>query len=72
MLRARLPQSFQLVTPGIRPFFAAQGDQQRIVTPKQALIDGSDYLVIGRTITQADDPMKALQMIEAEIAEVRG
>lgn len=72
MLREALPRSFQLVTPGIRPSFAEKGDQQRIVTPKQALIDGSDYLVIGRPITQADDPMQALQLIEAEIASAKG
>lgn len=71
MLREALPRSFQLVTPGIRPSFAEKGDQQRIVTPKQALIDGSDYLVIGRPITQAEDPMQALAMIEMEIASAR-
>ncbi len=71
MLREALPRNFQLVTPGIRPSFAEKGDQQRIVTPKQALIDGSDYLVIGRPITQADDPMQALQLIEAEIASAK-
>ncbi|OOV88391.1 orotidine-5'-phosphate decarboxylase [Oceanospirillum linum] len=71
MLREALPRSFQLITPGIRPSFAAKGDQQRVVTPGQALIDGSDYLVIGRPITQAEDPMQALALIEGEIASVR-
>lgn len=72
MLRDTLPGDFKLVTPGIRPSFAEKGDQQRIVTPAKALKDGSDYLVIGRPITRADDPMKALELIEQEIATVRG
>lgn len=71
MLREALPLGFKLVTPGIRPSFAEKGDQMRIVTPAQALKDGSDYLVIGRPITQAADPMQALALIEAEIKTVR-
>lgn len=58
------------VTPGVRPAGAEAGDQRRIVTPAQALINGSSYLVIGRPITQAADPLKALQTIQAEIAGV--
>jgi orotidine-5'-phosphate decarboxylase len=56
-----------LITPGIRPSFATKGDQKRIMTPAQAMAAGSDYLVIGRPITQADDPMKALELIEQEL-----
>ena len=67
MLREKFGNHFQLVTPGIRPSFAATGDQQRIMTPRKALEAGSDYLVIGRPITQADDPMDALSKIEAEL-----
>lgn len=71
MLRQALSKGFKLVTPGIRPSFAEKGDQQRIVTPGQALKDGSDYLVIGRPITRAENPMEALELIEKEIALAR-
>jgi len=71
MLRQALSKDFKLVTPGIRPSFAEKGDQQRIVTPGQALKDGSDYLVIGRPITRAENPMEALELIEKEIALAR-
>ena len=55
-LKAALGQDFCLVTPGIRPAGSAADDQRRIVTPQQAVQNGSDYLVIGRPITQAEDP----------------
>ncbi|MDX1755661.1 MAG: orotidine-5'-phosphate decarboxylase [Marinobacter sp.] len=58
---------FTLVTPGIRPLSAAKGDQQRVMTPADALAAGSDYLVIGRPITQAADPLAALEAIHQEI-----
>ena len=61
---------FQLVTPGIRPLTADKGDQQRIMTPTDALKAGSDYLVIGRPITQAPDPLAALEAIHAEVLSV--
>ncbi|BES71800.1 orotidine-5'-phosphate decarboxylase [Marinobacter nanhaiticus D15-8W] len=68
MLRSEQGERFRLVTPGIRPTFAAAaGDQQRIMTPVDALHAGSDYLVIGRPITQADKPLEALEAIQAEI-----
>ncbi|MBG4465914.1 orotidine 5'-phosphate decarboxylase, partial [Pseudomonas aeruginosa] len=57
----------QLATPGIRPAGSAQDDQRRILTPRQALDAGSDYLVIGRPISQAADPAKALAAIVAEL-----
>ncbi|PKG47768.1 MULTISPECIES: orotidine-5'-phosphate decarboxylase [Halomonadaceae] len=60
--------SFLKVTPGIRPSFAASNDQQRIMTPSQAIQAGSTHLVIGRPVTQAADPMIALEAIEAELA----
>ncbi len=66
MLRAQLGNEFCLVTPGIRPANASQDDQSRIVTPANALTMGSSYLVIGRPITQADNPLKALEAIHAE------
>lgn len=66
-LRQRCGTNFALVTPGIRPAGAAADDQRRIVTPAQALEWGADYLVIGRPITAAADPMQSLQKILAEI-----
>ena len=67
MLRKYIEPSFKLVTPGIRPKGAAVGDQTRIMTPADAISAGSDYLVIGRPITQQSDPMAALAAIEKEI-----
>jgi orotidine-5'-phosphate decarboxylase len=64
MLRAHCGQDFCLVTPGIRPADSAKDDQTRIVTPSQALALGASYLVIGRPITQAPDPLQALQQIQ--------
>ncbi len=68
MLRQDLGANFCLVTPGIRPASASQDDQKRIMTPADALRAGSHYLVIGRPITQAANPLQALQAIEQEIA----
>ncbi|ROS05127.1 orotidine-5'-phosphate decarboxylase [Sinobacterium caligoides] len=67
MLRSVVGGDFKLVTPGIRPLGDAAGDQRRIVTPAQALRDGSDYLVIGRPITSKPKPLDALQSILADI-----
>ena len=58
---------FSLITPGIRPITSAQGDQKRIMTPLEAVTAGSDYLVIGRPITQAEDPVIALEDILATL-----
>ena len=66
-LKAEQGSDFQLITPGIRPLTADKGDQQRIMTPTDALNAGSDYLVIGRPITQAPDPLAALKAIYAEV-----
>lgn len=68
MLRADLGADFKLVTPGIRPAWASKDDQARIVTPAQAIVNGSDYLVIGRPITGADDPVTAATRIADELA----
>jgi len=66
-LKASFGKNFNLVTPGIRPSFAAKGDQRRVMTPSEAIAAGSDYLVIGRPITQAEQPLKALEMILQEM-----
>ena len=62
-LRSALGPDFALVTPGIRPAGSAKDDQARIVTPEQALARGASYLVIGRPITAAADPVAALAKI---------
>lgn len=69
-LKAEQGSDFQLITPGIRPLTSDKGDQQRIMTPTDALKAGSDYLVIGRPITQAPDPLAALESIHAEVVAV--
>ncbi|WP_334106574.1 orotidine-5'-phosphate decarboxylase [Methylobacillus sp.] len=68
-LRKSLGNNFCLVTPGIRPADAALDDQSRVVTPADALALGSTYLVIGRPITKASDPLAALQRIRESILE---
>ncbi|MEL4437972.1 orotidine-5'-phosphate decarboxylase [Shewanella algae] len=67
MLKAELGADFKLVTPGIRPAGSDAGDQKRIMTPAEAMAAGSDYLVIGRPITQAD-PLATLQAIHQSLA----
>jgi orotidine-5'-phosphate decarboxylase len=59
---------FITVTPGIRPAGSAAQDQQRIMTPTAAIEQGADYLVIGRPVTQADDPCRILRTINSEIS----
>ncbi|HDY96867.1 MAG TPA: orotidine-5'-phosphate decarboxylase [Pseudomonas sabulinigri] len=66
-LRHALGDAFLLVTPGIRPAESSADDQKRIVTPSQALENGSSYLVIGRPITQAENPEQALEAIIAAL-----
>ncbi|MEQ1602157.1 MAG: orotidine-5'-phosphate decarboxylase [Methylophilaceae bacterium] len=76
VLRKALGQEFCLVTPGIRPALSMPGqstkvkedDQSRIMTPNAALQQGASYLVIGRPITQSDDPMAVLYSLVADIA----
>lgn len=62
-LRAAMPPGFKLVTPGIRPAGSASDDQARVITPERAIANGADYLVVGRPITQAADPVAALAKI---------
>jgi orotidine-5'-phosphate decarboxylase len=66
-LRQSLGDRFCLVTPGIRPSWSAQDDQTRIVTPSEAIKNGSDYLVIGRPITASADPEQSIAKIIAEL-----
>jgi orotidine-5'-phosphate decarboxylase len=69
LLRKHCGNEFCLVTPGIRPAHASLDDQSRVMSPKAAMQAGSSYLVIGRPITQAADPLQALLEINQEIGE---
>lgn len=70
-IRSAVPQpGFLIVTPGIRPTGIALNDQKRVTTPAAAIRAGADYLVVGRPITRAKDPVTAARMIVAEIASV--
>lgn len=71
-LRRFLPADFALVCPGVRPTWASANDQQRTLTPAQALQAGATYLVIGRPITASPDPAAAFQRICDECATVMG
>ncbi|MGD8570315.1 MAG: orotidine-5'-phosphate decarboxylase [Gammaproteobacteria bacterium] len=66
-LRNEVGENFQLVTPGIRPKGSSRDDQSRVMTPKAALMAGSSFIVVGRPITQAKNPLAALQAILTEI-----
>lgn len=67
MIREACGPNFLIVTPGIRPSFAATNDQKRIATPASALADGASRLVIGRPITQAANPQEAARLIIEEM-----
>ena len=71
-LKHELGRDFILITPGIRPTGSSRDDQQRIMTPAEAIKAGSDYLVIGRPITRAADPLKVLREINDEIKKGLG
>ena len=66
LVRKDVGPEFLIVTPGIRPAWAAAQDQKRVMTPAEAVAKGSDYLVIGRPITQAPSPREAFAKIVAE------
>lgn len=66
-IREACGPDFKIVTPGIRPLWSAPNDQKRITTPRQALEQGADYMVIGRPIIQAPDPCAAAQKIIEEL-----
>lgn len=69
-IREAVTEPFTLVTPGIRPASAEQGDQRRVMTPAEAIRAGSDYLVIGRPITQAQTPDAVAAQIRQEVLSV--
>ena len=68
-IRTAVGAKMTIVTPGIRPVGAAKGDQKRVASPAQAIKNGADFLVIGRPITQAEDPKAAAQAIAKEITK---
>jgi len=67
-LRAELGDDFLIVTPGVRPAGSGYGDQARVVTPHEAIASGASYIVVGRPITEADDPASEAREILAQIA----
>ncbi|TYO96302.1 orotidine-5'-phosphate decarboxylase [Geothermobacter ehrlichii] len=69
LIRSACGPEFRIVTPGVRPAFAAANDQKRVTTPAEAIRAGADYLVVGRPISAADDPVDAAARILAEIEE---
>jgi orotidine-5'-phosphate decarboxylase len=71
VLRERIGPDFTLVTPGIRPAGSQQDDQRRVMTPQQAISSGASYLVIGRPVTQADDPVSVLRTVNSELAALQ-
>jgi len=71
-IRAACGKDFLIVTPGVRPSWAAAGDQKRIMTPREAIEAGADYIVVGRPILAAPDPAVAASRIIEEIESARG
>lgn len=69
-IREACGPDFLIITPGIRPSFAAANDQKRIATPKSALEDGASKLVIGRPITKAENPQEAVELIVREMEAI--
>jgi orotidine-5'-phosphate decarboxylase len=70
LIREACGPDFLIVTPGVRPVFADANDQKRIMTPAEAVAQGADYLVIGRPISAAADPVAAAELIVDEIVEL--
>ena len=68
LLRSKLPGDFAIVTPGVRPAGSAAGDQARVVTPAEAIAAGATHIVVGRPITEAQDPGAEARAILAEIS----
>jgi orotidine-5'-phosphate decarboxylase len=72
LIRAACGADFLIVTPGVRPSFASTDDQKRVMTPAEAVKGGADYLVIGRPISAAQCPVRAVEMIIEEIMTITG
>ncbi len=70
VVRKTLGKNFIIVTPGVRPVWAAQGDQKRIMTPREAIELGADFIVVGRPITQDAKPLEAAKRILEEMDSV--
>ena len=68
-IKKELGEDFLVLTPGIRPLWSAKDDQKRIVTPSQAIKDGSDFIVLGRAITKAENKIEAIKKIYEEIGQ---
>jgi orotidine-5'-phosphate decarboxylase len=67
VIRGHCGDGFLIVTPGIRPSWTPPDDQMRTMTPKEAMRQGADYLVMGRAILNQGDPLKAIERIQREI-----
>lgn len=67
LLRSHFGKNFLIVTPGIRTSWSPPDDQQRTMTPRQAIREGADYIVLGRAVLNQPDPFKALELITTEI-----
>ena len=68
MIRKACGSGFLIVTPGVRPAWAAHGDQKRVLTPREALDGGADFIVVGRPVTAAEKPLEAAEKILKEIS----
>lgn len=69
-IKKELGKDFIVLTPGIRPSWTLKDDQKRIATPKSAISDGADYIVLGRAVTKAENKLEAIEKIYEEINEV--
>lgn len=67
LIRQKLGDNFLIVTPGVRPLWSVSHDQKRVATPKDAISSGANFIVIGRPITEAKDPVKAAQEVLQEM-----
>lgn len=67
IIRKKIGEDFLIVTPGVRPVWAAHGDQKRVMTPKEAIENGASFIVVGRPITQHPSPLEAAEKVLKEI-----
>lgn len=67
LIRKNIGKNFLIVTPGVRPSWAAVNDQKRIAAPKEAIENGADFIVVGRPITEAEDPVSAAKKVLEEM-----